>query len=65
MDFFVDEDPSRQGQQFMGRSVLSPNQVPVGNVVFVGIGGGVAEEVTRRLSLTVPSVSWIPAPALT
>lgn len=31
MDFFVDfvdEDPSRQGQHFMGRRVPSPNQVP-------------------------------------
>ena len=64
MDLFVDEDPSRQGEQFMGRSVLSPNQVPAGSVVFVGIGGGVADDVTRRLSLTVPSVTWIPAPAL-
>ncbi|MBI2828087.1 MAG: hypothetical protein HYX77_02290, partial [Acidobacteria bacterium] len=29
MDFFVDfvdEDPSRQGQHFMGRRVPSPNQ---------------------------------------
>jgi cyclopropane fatty-acyl-phospholipid synthase-like methyltransferase len=64
MDFFGDEDPGRQGQQFMGRSVLSPNQVPAGSVVFVGIGGGVAEDVARRLSRNAPSVSWIPAPPL-
>ena len=64
MDFFVDEDPSCQGQQFMGRSVLSPNQVLAGSVVFVGIGGGVAEHVARRLSRDAPSVSWIPAPPL-
>ena len=61
MDFFVDEDPSCQGQKFMGRSVLSPSQVLPASVVFVGLGGGVAEDVARRLSEGAPSVSWIPA----
>lgn len=64
MEFFVDEDPSRQGQQFMGRSILGPSQVPSGSVVFVGVGGGMAEHVARRLSRNAPSVSWIPAPPL-
>ena len=64
MHFFVDEDPNRQGQHFMGRRVLSPSQVPAASVVFVGIGGGVAEEVAWRLSQAAPSVSWLPAPPL-
>ena len=64
MHFFVDEDPNRQGRHFMGRRVLSPSQVPAGSVVFVGIGGGVAEDVAWRLSQTTPSVSWIPTPPL-
>lgn len=62
MEFFVDEDPSRQGQQFMGRSVVSPGQVTPGSVVFIGVGGGVAGQIADRLSRTVPSVTWIPAP---
>ena len=64
MDFFVDEDPNRQGQRFMGRRVLSPSQAPEGSVVFVGVGGGVAGHVARRLSQTCASVAWIPAPPL-
>ena len=50
MHFFVDGDPNRQGQHFMGQRVLSPSQVPAGSVVFVGLGGGVAEDVAWRLS---------------
>lgn len=64
IDFFVDEDPSRQRQHFMGRTVLSPSEVPAGAVVFVGIGGGVADSVAQRLSQSSPAVSWIPAPPL-
>jgi 2-polyprenyl-3-methyl-5-hydroxy-6-metoxy-1,4-benzoquinol methylase len=64
MDFFVDEDPNRQGQIFMGRRVLSPSQAPASSVVFVGVGGGVAGQVARRLSQAHASVTWIPAPAL-
>jgi 2-polyprenyl-3-methyl-5-hydroxy-6-metoxy-1,4-benzoquinol methylase len=62
MDFFVDEDPGRQGRLFMGRPVMSPSQVPPGSVVFIGIGGGVATTVAARLSRSVPAVSWSAAP---
>ena len=55
----ADEDPIRQGQRFMGRSVLGPGQVSSGSVVFVGVGGGVAEHLARRLARHAPSVSWM------
>lgn len=64
MEFFVDEDPSRQGQRFVGRPVIGPGDVPPGSVVFVGVGGGVAEQVVHRLSKTTPTVSWRAAPPL-
>ena len=64
MHCFVGEDPNPQGQHFMGRRVLSPSQVPAGSVVFVGIGGGVTEDVAWRLSQAAPSVSWISTPPL-
>jgi hypothetical protein len=64
MEFFVDEDPARHGHQFMGRPVMGPDQVPPGSIVYVGIGGGVADDVARRLSKHVPSVRWISTPPL-
>jgi hypothetical protein len=64
MQFFVDEDPSRQGKPFSGRPVVSPADVPPGSTVFVGIGGGVADQVVSRLTRTIPSVVWVAAPPL-
>ena len=64
IEFFVDEDPGRHGHRFMGRLVVGPNDVPPASVVYVGIGGGVGEQVARRLSRDVPSVRWISAPPL-
>ena len=64
MEFFVDEDVHRHGERFFERPVLSPDQVPSGSVVFVGIGGGGADRVARRLSQSHPAVSWIAGPPL-
>ena len=64
MDFFVDEDIHRHGERFFDRPVLSPGDVPAGSVVFVGIGGGAADRVARRLSHSHPAVSWVAAPPL-
>jgi SAM-dependent methyltransferase len=60
--FFVDEDPSRHHQRFMGQIVLAPGEVPAGSSVYVGIGGGVAEQVAGRLSKSYPMVRWVPSP---
>ena len=60
MHFFVDEHPNRQGRHLMERRVLSLGEVPTASVAFMGIGGGVSEDVARRLSQAAPSVSWIP-----
>ena len=64
MDFFVDEDIHRHGARFFDRPVLSPDEVPSGSMVFVGIGGAAADRVTRRLSRSHPAVSWIASPPL-
>ena len=64
MDFFVDEDIHRHGERFFERTVLSPDEVPDGSAVFVGIAGGAAERIARRLSQSYPAVSWIPGPPL-
>jgi 2-polyprenyl-3-methyl-5-hydroxy-6-metoxy-1,4-benzoquinol methylase len=65
MDFFVDEDIHRHGERFFERAVLSPDEVPDGSVVFVGVAGGAADRIAQRLSRTHPAVSWTPGPPLT
>ena len=64
MDFFVDEDIHRHGERFFERTVLSPDEVPAGSLVFVGIAGGASDRIARRLSHSHPAVSWIPAPLI-
>ena len=47
--FFVDEDSSRQGTQFFGKPVLSPDEVPEVATVFLGLPSLAAENVYARL----------------
>ena len=49
VDFFVDEDRSRVGQDFEGRPIRAPQDVPPGAAVFVPLASGVAERVIARL----------------
>jgi len=35
IEFFIDEDTSRVGKNYMGKKILSPDQVPSGSVVFL------------------------------
>jgi hypothetical protein len=49
VDFFVDEDHSRIGQEFDGRPIRAPQDVPLGAIVFVPLASGVAERVIARL----------------
>jgi hypothetical protein len=60
--FFVDEDPSRQGRQFMGRPVLAPQGVPAGSAVYLALTPEVAAKVARRLA-ALP-VALVPPPPL-
>lgn len=48
--FFVDEDTARVGQEFEGRPILAPDQVPAGATVFVPLVPKVASAVARRLN---------------
>jgi SAM-dependent methyltransferase len=47
--FFVDEDPSRVGRQYMGRPVYHPNAVPARSCVFVALPPHVSENLKGRL----------------
>jgi SAM-dependent methyltransferase len=47
--FFVDEDAARIGQEFEGRPILAPDQIPEGATVFVPLIPNVAAAVGERL----------------
>lgn len=62
--FFVDEDPSRWGQTFMGRRILRPSEVPPGSQVLIALPTPMAEPVRGRLAGDAPAVKWLVPPAL-
>ena len=62
--FFVDEDPSRHGQTFMGRQILRPGEVAPGCQVLIALPTPMAEQVRARLVREAPSVNWLVPPPL-
>lgn len=52
IDFFVDEDPSRIGNEHMGRPIFSPSQVPLGARVYFALAPSLAGTVATRLRST-------------
>jgi len=50
VDFFVDEDPSRQNTTLCGRPVLAPEEIPVGASVYVLLIPEAARAVAARLA---------------
>ena len=49
VSFFVDEDPSRQGKQIMGKPVLPPHRVPPRSRVYLALVPEIASRVGERL----------------
>jgi len=47
--FFVDEDASRIGRQFMNRPIFHPNQLVDGSEVFVALPAFLAQSIANRL----------------
>jgi hypothetical protein len=62
--FFVDEDPNRFGQMFMGRPILRPSEVSPGGQVMIALPTPMAEQVHTRLAREAPDVKWLVPPAL-
>lgn len=50
VDFFVDEDNSRVGQQHLGKPIHSPNEVPKGSNIYVALTPEIAGKVVNRWS---------------
>jgi trans-aconitate methyltransferase len=57
-EFFVDEDPNRPGQKFMGRKILRPSEVREGSRVVLALPTPMAEQVNARLSRLFPEVDF-------
>lgn len=47
--FFVDEDTSRQGKEYMGKPVFSPQQVPSSSKVYMALVPEIANRVKERI----------------
>jgi len=58
VDFFVDEDPNRQGRHHLGKPVLAPHEVPADSTVFMCLPHPQASDVSNRL--TPPKKAWNP-----
>lgn len=50
INFFVDEDPARNGRSHLGRPILLPHQVPAGATVYLAFVQQVSDAIARRLS---------------
>jgi SAM-dependent methyltransferase len=50
VEFFVDEDPARDGRSHLGRPILRPAQVPQGAVVYLAFVREVSNAISRRLA---------------
>jgi SAM-dependent methyltransferase len=64
VDFFVDEDPNRQGKTWCGRPIYAPSNAPAGGHVFIGLPPVVADRILARMTnLNLPA-RFYPPPAL-
>jgi sporadic carbohydrate cluster protein (TIGR04323 family) len=61
--FFVDEDPNRAGQSYLGLPVLPPSEVQNGATVFVAQPPAIAAEIVHRLAEEASHVTWVPCPS--
>jgi trans-aconitate methyltransferase len=61
---FVDEDPNRLGELFMGRRILSPREVPSGSQIVLALPPQMADQVRVRLDRQLPHVRWYVPPPL-
>jgi len=48
VDFFVDEDPSRIGKVYMGRPIISPEQIPQRAKVFLALPPSISQNIVKR-----------------
>jgi len=49
VEFFIDEDPAREGRTHLGRPILPPARAPAGARVYLAFGSEAARAISRRL----------------
>ena len=60
VDFFVDEDISRQGKKLFGRPVISPSMIVPGSTVYLPFIPELATKIAARL--TTENIFWVVPP---
>lgn len=50
VDFFVDEDTTRVGQEHLGKPIYSPEMIPAGSNVFIALTPEIADKIVNRWS---------------
>jgi 2-polyprenyl-3-methyl-5-hydroxy-6-metoxy-1,4-benzoquinol methylase len=60
VDFFVDEDASRQHTRLFGRPVVSPEEVVEGSIVYLPFVPALASKIATRLNNV--GISWVVPP---
>ena len=50
VQFFVDEDPAREGRMHLSRPILKPDQLPRGVTVYLAFARNASDAIRRRLS---------------
>ncbi|WP_415714088.1 sugar nucleotide-binding protein [Maridesulfovibrio sp.] len=59
VSFFVDEDPSKQGQSHMGLPILGPEMVPPDAAVVMGFNKELGSHIAQRLNGCYPRIKFI------
>ncbi len=62
VEFFVDEDPAREGRTHMGRPILKPAEVPAGAVLYLAFLPTISAAIAKRLSGLPVTFAAPPAP---
>ncbi|QWR77164.1 class I SAM-dependent methyltransferase [Candidatus Magnetomonas plexicatena] len=63
VNFFVDEDPLKQGKVHMGLPIFNPDRIPFDDaVVYLAFPWFVAKPLFDRLSVSYPSIKFIQPP---
>ncbi|MBF0550751.1 MAG: class I SAM-dependent methyltransferase [Deltaproteobacteria bacterium] len=64
VNFFVDEDPLRQGKSHLGLPVLKLDQVPEDTSVYLAFPTQLADSIYRRLKISYPALNLVRPPEM-
>ncbi|TIH17280.1 methyltransferase domain-containing protein [Marinifilum sp. JC120] len=59
VSFFVDEDPSKQGQTHMNIPIIGPESIPQGAAVIMGFNKELGTRIAQRINGCYPQINFI------